>query len=701
VTIKLYAEGSTALDKGGLTVSSGIDNDSMVEIYVHETEQLVEQLETIIIEGEKTQDMTSGIPEIFRLMHTIKGNSMMMHYDNIAKLAHSAEDLFDYLRTEEPEEIDYKGIADLMLESVDFMKHEVDKIQCGDGEFADAGVLIDALKDYLESLIFLNGKFAEEIKGEKEVTREVTIEDLNFSDDDRFYYAKIIFEEDCQMENVRAFSIVHGIAEFSKALHHSPMDFESDASEEFIRENGLEIVIDGEQNYKELENFFSRVSLLKDLEVKEINKDEYISIAERFGGKIADSGSEVYAQKEIIQAGDKREIVKIDKLNQTVKKRKYISVDVEKLDNLMNLVGEIVVSEAMVTGNPELQDLKLDNFNKAANQMRKIINDLQDVVMEIRMVPLSLTFQKMNRIVRDMCSKTGKDVSLELVGQETEVDKNIIEHISDPLMHLIRNAIDHGIEAPDNRIQQGKSVKGKVILEAKQSGGDVWITVKDDGQGLNRERILEKAIEKGLLEPREQYGEKEIFDMIFKPGFSTNEEITGFSGRGVGMDVVVSNIEKLGGVISAESREGEGSEFVIRIPLTLAIIDGMITRVGQSNFTLPITSIKESFKVQKKDVIRDTENHEMILVRGECYPIIRLYERFELETDITEIEEGILIMIEHDKKVACLFTDELVGEHQVVVKNFSRFLKKTEGLTGCALLGNGGISMILDPSGLI
>lgn len=682
-------------------MSSGIDNDSMVEIYVHETEQLVEQLETIIIEGEKTQDMTSGIPEIFRLMHTIKGNSMMMHYDNIAKLAHSAEDLFDYLRTEEPEEIDYKGIADLMLESVDFMKHEVDKIQCGDGEFADAGVLIDALKDYLESLIFLNGKFAEEIKGEKEVTREVTIEDLNFSDDDRFYYAKIIFEEDCQMENVRAFSIVHGIAEFSKALHHSPMDFESDASEEFIRENGLEIVIDGEQNYKELENFFSRVSLLKDLEVKEINKDEYISIAERFGGKIADSGSEVYAQKEIIQAGDKREIVKIDKLNQTVKKRKYISVDVEKLDNLMNLVGEIVVSEAMVTGNPELQDLKLDNFNKAANQMRKIINDLQDVVMEIRMVPLSLTFQKMNRIVRDMCSKTGKDVSLELVGQETEVDKNIIEHISDPLMHLIRNAIDHGIEAPDNRIQQGKSVKGKVILEAKQSGGDVWITVKDDGQGLNRERILEKAIEKGLLEPREQYGEKEIFDMIFKPGFSTNEEITGFSGRGVGMDVVVSNIEKLGGVISAESREGEGSEFVIRIPLTLAIIDGMITRVGQSNFTLPITSIKESFKVQKKDVIRDTENHEMILVRGECYPIIRLYERFELETDITEIEEGILIMIEHDKKVACLFTDELVGEHQVVVKNFSRFLKKTEGLTGCALLGNGGISMILDPSGLI
>ncbi|HKL10811.1 MAG TPA: chemotaxis protein CheA [Clostridia bacterium] len=680
-------------------MSSGIDNDSMVEIYIHETEQLVEQLETIIIEGEKTQDMTSGIPEIFRLMHTIKGNSMMMHYDNIAKLAHSAEDLFDYLRTEEPEEIDFKGIADLMLEAVDFIKHEVDKIQSGEEEFADAGVLIDALKDYLESLMFLNGNPEEEIKGGKEVSREEIIDDLNFSNDDRFYHVKIIFEEDCQMENVRAFSIVNGIGEFSKELHHNLMDFESDASEEFIRENGFEIVIGCEQNYKELENFFSRVSLLKDLELNEINKDEYISIAERLGCKT--EKSEVNVQKKIIKADDKNEIEKVEKLNQTVKKRKYISVDVEKLDNLMNLVGEIVVSEAMVTGNPELQNLKLDNFNKAANQMRKIINDLQDIVMEIRMVPLSLTFQKMNRIVRDMCSKTGKNVSLELVGQETEVDKNIIEHISDPLMHLIRNSIDHGIEEPDSRIKQGKDVKGKVILEAKHSGGDVWITVKDDGQGLDREKILEKAYEKGFLERGNQYGDKEIFNMIFKPGFSTNEEITGFSGRGVGMDVVIRNIEKIGGAIRVESQEGQGSEFVIRIPLTLAIIDGMITRVGKSNFTLPIISIKESFKAQKKDIIRDTENHEMILVRGKCHPIIRLHERFELETDIIDIEDGILIMVGHDNKVACLFTDELVGEHQVVVKNFSRFLKKTEGLTGCALLGDGGISMILDPSGLI
>jgi len=686
-------------------LSSRIENDSMVEIYVHETENLVEQLETIIIESEKTKDMTSGIPEIFRLMHTIKGNSMMMHYDNIAKLAHSAEDLFDYLRTEEPAEIDYKGIADLMLESVDFIKGEVEKIQCGEGEFDSAEILIETLKDYLESLMFMNGsiedEIEEEIKSANECSKVKSFEELKFSDNDKFYYVKIIFEENCQMENVRAFSIIHGIMEFSKEILHSPQDFESESSEAFIRENGFEIIICCEQNYKEMENFFSRVSLLKDLKLKEIGKDEYVSIGERFQGKILDSEPGVPTEEKNPEKHEETTVNKVNRINQTAKKRKYISVDVEKLDVLMNLVGEIVVSEAMVTGNTELQNLKLDNFNKAANQMRKIINDLQDVVMEIRMVPLSLTFQKMNRIVRDMCSQTGKDVSLELIGQETEVDKNIIEHISDPLMHLIRNAIDHGIEEPEIRSANGKPASGKVVLEAKHSGGDVWIIVKDDGQGLNKEKIMKKAIEKGLLEPGGQYGDKEIFNMIFKPGFSTNDEITGFSGRGVGMDVVVRNIEKIGGAIRVESRDGNGSEFIIRIPLTLAIVDGMITRVGKSNFTLPITSIKESFKVRKKDVIRDTENNEMILIRGNCHPIIRLHEKFGLDTDIIEIEDGILIMVEHDNKVACLFTDELVGEHQVVVKNFSRFLKKTDGLTGCALLGDGGISMILDPAGLI
>lgn len=671
--------------------------EPMVEIYVHETEQLIEQLETIVIESEKTGAFDSGIPEIFRLMHTIKGNSMMMHYDGIARVAHSAEDLFDYLRAERPAEIDAKAIADLMLEVLDYIKSEIENIQAGETETGSPEDLLENLGAYLDSLRFLNGGPAGEVGGEDAGTLPLAVPD----EGDRLYHVRLLFEEDCQMENVRAFSIVHGLGEFCKQVLHRPGEFESPESEELIREEGLELLAVCEQVLKQLEDFFSRTSFLRNLEIKEIDREAFMDLAEGLQGR----GKPVLeAEQETAPEGDPspetERKARTDK-SAASRKQKYISVNVEKLDQLMNLVGEIVVSEAMVTGSPELRGLELDAFHKAAGQMRKIINDLQDVVMEIRMVPLSLTFQKMNRIVRDICSKTGKDVALELVGQETEVDKNIIEHISDPLMHLIRNAIDHGIELPEARRAAGKPARGKVVLEAKHAGGDVWITVKDDGGGLDREKILAKALDRGLLEPRDHYSDKEVLGVIFKPGFSTKEEITGFSGRGVGMDVAVRDIEKIGGVIRVESEPGKGTEFIIRIPLTLAIVDGMITRVGRSRFTLPITSIKESFKARPEDLVRDTRGSEMVLVRGDCYPVVRLHERFDLETGITTIQDGILVMIEHDGKTSCLLADELVGEHQVVVKSFSKFLRRIEGLSGCALLGDGGISMILDPAGLV
>jgi two-component system chemotaxis sensor kinase CheA len=384
------------------------------------------------------------------------------------------------------------------------------------------------------------------------------------------------------------------------------------------------------------------------------------------------------------------------------KQQKYINVNVEKLDLLMNLVGELVVSEAMVTQNPELKSLNIQSIEKSAAQMRKIINEVQDIVMEIRMVPLAMTFQRMNRIVRDMSVKTNKEVDLVLLGQETEVDKNIIEHISDPLMHLIRNAIDHGIETTEERKQAGKPEKGTVTLEAKNSGGDVWIIVRDDGKGLEKEKILQKADKKGLLKkPMEEYSDKEAFSLIFEAGLSTKEAVTNFSGRGVGMDAVVKELEKIGGIAVVESEIGKGTYVTLRIPLTLAIINGMVMNVGENKFTLPITSIRESFKAKKKDIITDTDGNEMILVRGECYSVIRIHERYALETEIDNLEEGIMVMLENEDSKICLFVDQLIGEHQVVVKSFSKYIQKIQGISGCAHLGDGGICLILDPSGLI
>ena len=388
-------------------------------------------------------------------------------------------------------------------------------------------------------------------------------------------------------------------------------------------------------------------------------------------------------------------------------KQSLISVNQAKLDQLMDLVGELVTTESMVVSNPDLKGLHLDNFNKSARELRKLTDELQDVVMSMRMVPLSGVFQKMNRIVRDMCKKLDKEVDLITEGGDTEVDKTINEAIADPFMHMVRNSMDHAIESPEERLALGKPEHGQVALRAKNIGGEIVITISDDGRGLDTESILKKARNNGILtKPENEYTEKEIFNLIMLPGFSTNTEVTEYSGRGVGMDVVRKNIEKVGGTISIDSKAGQGTTFTLKIPLTLAIMDGMELAVGGSVFTMPITSIKQSFKFSRdQQLVRDTDGSEMIMLRGECFPLIRLHEIFQIPTEVTELSEGIVMQIENGDQIACIFADELLGEQQVVVKPFPAFLNqysiKQLGLSGCSILGDGSISLILDANSLL
>jgi two-component system chemotaxis sensor kinase CheA len=303
-----------------------------------------------------------------------------------------------------------------------------------------------------------------------------------------------------------------------------------------------------------------------------------------------------------------------------------------------------------------------------------------------------------------MSKKLSKEARLVIAGAETEVDKNIIDHIADPLMHLIRNCVDHGLETPEERKAKGKPETGTVTLEAKSTGGDVLILVRDDGAGLDREKILAKARKQGLIKkPESELSDREIFSYIFLPGFSTNENVTEFSGRGVGMDVVSRNIGAVGGTVTAESRPDAGTTITLRIPLTLAIIDGMTVRVGKSVYTVPVKSIRESFRAKKEDVFRDPDGNEMILIRGKCFPVLRLHEFYRVKDGVTEIAEGILILVENDEKGLCIFVDELLGQQQVVVKampNYIKNLRRVRGLAGCTLLGDGSISLILDVAGL-
>ncbi|MGD0152351.1 MAG: chemotaxis protein CheA [Thermacetogeniaceae bacterium] len=382
--------------------------------------------------------------------------------------------------------------------------------------------------------------------------------------------------------------------------------------------------------------------------------------------------------------------------------QQVIRVDIEKLDKLLDLVGELVIAEAMVT-NDETVDISQDaRFGKAFLQLDKISREIQEVAMSMRMIPLAGVFRRMLRLVRDLANKANKQVELEIIGEDTEVDKTIIEQISDPLVHLIRNAVDHGIESVAERRLAGKPETGKVTIEAKHSAGEVWITVEDDGGGLNREKIFRKGVEKGLIREEDRdMKDEDVWRLIFEPGFSTAEQVSNISGRGVGMDVVRRNIEKLRGKLNIRSKPGIGTMFAVRIPLTLAIIEGMVIRVGHNRYIIPISSIKESFRPKSDQITCTPDNLEIVRIRGELLPVARLHELYHIDPKYKDLTEGILIYVDSNDNKCCLFVDELIGQQQIVIKGLPAYLKRVRGISGCAIMGDGEVGMIMDIADLV
>ena len=376
---------------------------------------------------------------------------------------------------------------------------------------------------------------------------------------------------------------------------------------------------------------------------------------------------------------------------------KAIRVGLDKLDQLVNLVGELVIAESMVTNNSDLKGLELTNFEKAAHNLKRIISDLQDVTMSVRMIPINQTFLKMKRLSHDLSRKNGKKIHFKMVGEDTEVDKTVIEKIADPLLHIIRNAVDHGIEYPDERLKKGKPETGNITLMAGHEGGEVVIRIIDDGRGIDKEKVLKKAIAKGVIKgDAEDLSDGDISRLIFEPGFSTADKVSDVSGRGVGMDVVHRNLERLNGRITVTSTAEKGLHITLYIPLTLAIMDGMVVRVGKIRYTLPLLTICESFLALKKNITITPDTSETIRLRDEMLPIVRLYEVFGVLPDNTDLEKGILILVQSGRDRICLFVDEILGQQQTVIKALPAYLKNAEGLSGCTILGDGDVSLIID-----
>ena len=694
--------------------------EAMLDMYFYETNSLLEQLDEILLRTEQANAFESDdIKEIFRIMHTIKGSSAMMGFDNLSVLAHKAEDMFFVIR-ENPDVItDVSFVYDLVFQVSDSYKAQFEAIQNnvgGEYELMNFDELIDKLMKGRDDLLgeTAGGAPASPAPEEKPKTT-----------------VRVYFEEGCQMENLRAFLLINTIRDDCSFLEFTPNDVETNSeSSKIIMEQGFLITFipidDTDSILKQVE---SALNVQAYEVIETANTSKPAAAPAPAPTPAAEMPPEPQTVKETIPqaaapapapkpapAPAAKEPTAIEKAQAAVaqaqasggaQKQSLISVNLAKLDALHDIVGEIITTESMVISNPDLEGLELESFNKAARELRKLTSELQDTVMSIRMVPLAGVFQKMNRIVRDMRKKLGKEVDFVIEGEDTEVDKSIVDSLQDPLMHLVRNCMDHGIEENvQDRINAGKPEKGTLKLIAQNSSGEVIITVSDDGQGIDPEKVLNKARKQGVLtKPESEYTEKEIQNLILLPGFSTNETVTEFSGRGVGMDVVKANIEKCGGMIIVDSTKGEGTSFIIKIPLTLAIIDGMEVTCGGLVFTVPISTINQSFKAEASQILRDTGGNEMIMIRGVCYPILRMHEKFGIETEVTDLEDGILLLVEADNKAVCLFADKLIGEQQVVVKPFPKYLSryniKGEGLSGCTIMGDGSISLIVDTNTLI
>ncbi len=683
--------------------------NDMMEAYLYEMNTLLESLDEMVLGAEDRKTFSQDdVNEIFRIMHTIKGSSAMMEFDNLMTVAHRIEDMFFIIRDKGMEAVaeDLRPeLFDLIFKAIDFFKAEVEKLENS-----------EPLTEDIDSILANIKSFSNKIQGggqeEEETAQEAAAggsaagpgDAASFGSSQFPYGIRVTFDEGSGMENLRSFMLATAVKDAldgDDQFDFYPEDVGSNSeTTAFVVEEGFFL------RFLTPELREAAVAVVKDAgSVADYQLFDYAEpepeeapapAAAPVSDAPAPAAAPAAAPAPAAQSGKQQQ-----QQQNNHSKESLISVNLSKLDELNAVVGEIVITESMVTASPDLKGLKLDNFTSAARQLRSLTDQLQDVSMSLRMVSVSATFQKMRRIVRDMSKKLGKEVNLVLEGESTEVDKTIVDSISDPLMHIVRNSMDHGIEENvQDRIDAGKNPVGRITLAARQTGGEVIIEVIDDGQGADDDAILAKAQRQGLAMPGLEYSHKDILNFLLMPGFSTNTEVTEYSGRGVGMDVVKSNVESVGGTVSISSEKGKGMTTTLKIPLTMAIMDGMEVSVGESVFTVPINNIRSIQKITEGDVIHDAAKGEMLRLMDNFYSIVRAKEFFQMEYGKDDYGEGIILWVESGDNSFCLFVDALIGEQQVVVKPLPDYVNeygiRNYGVIGCTILGNGDISLILD-----
>lgn len=690
--------------------------EEAIATYREEAGELLAELETSLLELEETPDDNDLINRVFRAMHTIKGSGAMFGFDEIAAFTHEVETVFDMVRNGKMTVT--KRLLDLTLKSRDHISY---LLSCQIGEEVDRS---DG-DEIIAGLRQLVPKPETPQKGSNEVAaiELPTLSKTELENEStwriRFRPASNIFmcgtNPISLINELRGLGTAHVVAQFDEIPSIGDLAPENcyvywdiilttsrgqdaikdvfifveddcDIKIELIDKSGL---IDREEGYKKLGDILVERGDLSPVEMQKV-----LMLQKRFGELLVEQGivSPEKVQSALVEQQHVKSVRKErSEAPQQAEAAASIRVPAERLDQLINLVGEMVTVQA------HLSQVSLavgdSTFIAISEEVERLTNELRDTALNIRMLPIGSTFSKFKRLVRDLSGELGKEIEMETFGAETELDKTVIEKLNDPLVHIIRNSIDHGIEMPETRRAAGKSTVGKVYLGAEHSGDSVLITIRDDGAGLDRDTIRAKAIEKGLLSPNADISDREIFAQIFAPGFSTAAKVTSVSGRGVGMDVVKRGIEGLRGSIGVDSVRGTGTTITLKIPLTLAIIDSLLVKIGKDHFVLPLAAVEECVELTRED-IKNSHGRNLANVRGVIIPYIPLREHFQITDEQPEIEQIVIADI-HGSKVGFV-VDHVVGEHQTVIKSLGKMYRDVKGISGATILGDGTVALILD-----
>ena len=681
-----------------------METNQYMEMFLDESREHLQSLNDGLLSLENDPEDLSVLNEIFRNAHTLKGMSATMGYTKTAELTHDMENLLDMLRKEQLKVS--SEIIDVIFKCVDSLQEMVENIGNGESEdLVDVSDLVRQVNAIAKGDAAPAAEEAEEAAEGENAAAPVL--ELNDTDETVIREAKnsglipyavhVEIAESCLLKSARSYMVMNVLDELGDVIKSVPpaQDLEQ---EKFDHSFDVVIVTDAEP--KAIEDGVSAISEITEVKVTEItlsaSKEETKEEAPKAA---APAAKKAEPKKADAKAEAKKPAGKNDKKAHVA--GQSVRVDIEKLDTLMNLVGELVTNKV------RLEQIgmthRLTELTETLEQMDRVTSDLQSVVMKVRMVPVSQVFNRFPRMVRDLAKELNKDINLTIEGEDTELDRTVINEIGDPLMHLLRNSLDHGVEHPDDREAKGKPRTGEVGLIARHEGNNVVIMVTDDGAGINADKIRNKAVEKGMIsrEEADALPDADAVRLIFLPGFSTAETITDVSGRGVGMDVVRSKIESLGGHVDVETKIDEGSVFKIKLPLTLAIIQAMLVKVQDEMYAIPLGNIDSTINITPDD-IKTVQNKEVIVLRGQIIPIARLGEVLSVPKGADNDEEDIFVVVVHvgDHKIG-IVVDNLIGQQEIVIKTLGKLLSGLKMLAGATVLGDGHVAMILDVSALM